>query len=776
MSIFNNRRFSSARKFLLHRLDDSDDESSNIEWELPSRRRFISLTPADLLNTNSSFCTKQMKQNEVKIDTSPLIVDETKAEGFEQTSPQFPQSDQNVTEKITQHNRYSFLNTKSDQLTDKTIQKIFEEQQKMREQMQEQFKQFNEYKEIETMEQQMNQIQETKAKQQDELKQIESQKEEERKQNLDQLEAQKQIELDQIKQIISEEFVKRNDELLRKQQEIERLKQTLIDKMKDKDDVNIALQQQASENETIIKQLKSKVSELREDGETNTKEIALAETTIEDVAMKQEEILKEISDNIELHQTLEHEQKELEQNEVELKQKQEDLESEKDKEIKKRSKNAYKKFDILRANIMMESEIEFKHIREKRSLLDVGDIMDMMKLKMKRQFKEQMMRLRVQLNDNNAKSVQLPYTKIDRSFFGDDAGAIVFAASPNSEMCACLGANGIFHVIDIRTAEDLYLGSLKGIICNYDTNVMENEIESVKVVHMEWDKEGMLMALLLDGCTWIGIWNSLTKQFYELSVDECEDKISAFGWSHNTLLFGMDKGDIYIKNMYKEESELIMIKNKMFDAIDLCTWSVDHTCAIIVNETHIAIVNDVGVTTERIASKQAVIDLKCGYVNDKNVLSILSGNSLIVHGVNDAVTRKLMTFDTNCGSIIKQCWCHDSIIIAFEGGNLVVMNAKTYSNKHVECGTSIQDMDAIHLPNVGYIIAIIDDECVRFLKFIDDIDDADQWTPIAVINYKDSEWIVEDEIPIAVQLTQNGNHSIVCFVFCLTNQNAIACT
>ena len=62
------------------------------------------------------------------------------------------------------------------------------------------------------------------------------------------------------------------------------------------------------------------------------------------------------------------------------------------------------------------------------------------------------------------------------------------------------------------------------------------------------------------------------------------------------------------------------------------------------------------------------------------------------------------------------CWCHDSIVIVFEHGNTIVLNAETCHNRHLECSKSIKDMDAAYLPDVGYMIAIIDEKCIRFIK------------------------------------------------------------
>eukprot|EP01084_Bolivina_argentea_P290198 498414_1 len=553
--LFTEGMSTSARKFLLNKLDNSDDdESSTIEWELPTRRKFISLTKDDFFGQtgNQSFSSMQRRASEVKIDESPLLIDNE-----DNNEIIFSEINNNNQQQKTQYNRCS-IRKSSKNLIATTIQKIFDEQNKMREEIQKQFQQFNEYKEIENMEKEMQIKQENKLKQEEELKHKELEKQEQREENLQRLEHEKEIELQKIKEMISLEFTKRDDELIRKQNEIEELKQVLKEKITDQDDLNDTLKEKASENEELINTLKNKLSELQnnqqnlvqdDEIEQNKKEISLAENKIEDVEMKQEEILKEINDNMEIHENLENEQKELEENEIELKEEQKHLETEKTKEIKKRSKNAYKKFDIRRANIIMECEIDFENIRERKSLLNTDDMMENIKLKMRKQFKEQMMKLRLQLNKN----IKLPHTKINNSFFGD--GNILFACSSNSEMCACLGINGIFHIIDVKNGEGIYMQNLKSIICIYDENLIEEEITNVNGIHMEWDINSILLGVLLEDCKWVGVWNSLTKQFYEFSVDECNDIVTSFAWSDNKLLLGMNNGDIYIKDMYKIEEE-----------------------------------------------------------------------------------------------------------------------------------------------------------------------------------------------------------------------------
>ena len=542
---------------MLDRLNDSnsDDNCSDIEWELPTRRSFVSLTHNDLFS--QSFTSQETRKSSIKIDKSPLIIDE---QG----------NDENENKPFLKRNdeiRHSMNESENNQIINKTIEKIFKEQRKMRVEIQKQFKQFNEYKEIENMEKEMQKKQEIKLKKEKELKQIQSKKEQERTQGLDKLKYEREMELGKIKEIISEEFSKRDNELLQKQQEIENLTENLKDKIKHQDQLNNELKLKSIENEQFINSLKNKVSELQNDQENlvkddeireNEKKLNETEHKIENVEMEQEEILKEINDNIEIQEHLENEQKELKQNEIELKEKQEILEIEKKNEIKKRSKNAYKKFDIERANIIMECEIEFEHIRKRKSLIDTDNMMDNIKLKMRKQFKEQMMRLRLQINDK-IKNV-LPYTIIGQ--FGE--GDILFTSSPNNQMSACINIHGILHIGDINNIKCLYLRSL----------IKDDNVKYVKPIHIEWDKESVLLGVLLNDSKWIGIWNSITKQFYEFSVNDCNDIITSFAWSTNKLLLGMNNGDIHIKNMDKKETEIITIHKKMLDKIDICKLSL----------------------------------------------------------------------------------------------------------------------------------------------------------------------------------------------------------
>merc|ERR1719410_1274433 len=104
-----------------------------------------------------------------------------------------------------------------------------------------------------------------------------------------------------------------------------------------------------------------------------------------------------MNDNVEMHDCLANETKALNKDEKKLIFDGWRLSIKKKKATKKRSKHAYKKFDIRRANLIMEAEIEFEMIREHKSLLNQEEIMANVKMKMKKQFKEQMMKLRLQL-------------------------------------------------------------------------------------------------------------------------------------------------------------------------------------------------------------------------------------------------------------------------------------------------------------------------------------------------------------------------------------------
>ena len=652
---------------------DSDEESSDIEWEMPTRRKFLSLSQNDLLGQSASFLfsADKLRQSDVMIDQSPLIDD--------------AKMDETICSPTARQSRYSMRKSKSDKITDGAMQKIFDEQSKMRQELQLQYEQFAEYQEIQKMEQEMHKVQQMRLKEDKELRQRELEKENERRENLKKLNSEKELELDKIKEIISLEFSKRDNELQSKQNEIEKLRKALEEKAKIHNDLNEALKLKSTENEAVIITLRNKISELQRDQtslikdeeiEENKKEIAVTEHKIENIEINQAEILKEMHDNIELHETLEIKVNKLMEDEIEVIEEQKSLEVQKTKEIKRRSKNAWKKFDIRRANLIMEAEIEFEHIRERKSLINREAMMNNVKLKMRKQFKEQMMRLRLQLNGDKKK---LPFTKISNTFFGE--ASFSFACSDNGELCACVGNNNIFHVIDIRNGNDLYFHSLKGVAANYDEDVNDDGME---VIDIQWDKDSSMVGILLNKCTWIGVWNSLTEQFYEFCVEDNDDIVASFAWSNNQLLLGMDCGDIHIKNMNDLENKMMTIPNKMRGNIDICRWSADDKFGIVVNQTHIAIVDNIGSSVERIGSKQIVSDIQCGIVNDNNVLTVISANNLIFHGINDKSKRKLMSFDAEYGHIVCHCWCRNCIIVAFAKGHIIVLDASTYQNKHLK--------------------------------------------------------------------------------------------
>ena len=647
--------YNKTGKLLLQNLESDDDDSSDVvSWELPTTKKFVALGKEDLLN--QSFTENETRQSIIKMDESPLEINEEK--------PPLPRNEEIIPSRTESEEdsdtdsdndsapRFSMRKSQGGGLMDKAIQEMFAKQQERKEQQRKIFKQFEEYKEIQNMERERKKKRKQKAKEEQKLQEKQQEKEDEKKESLEKLEEEKKLELAKIKEMISEEFSKRDDELLVKQQEIDKLKQELEQKIKDQENLNNALKEKSQENEGLIESLKDKVSELQNEKENLVKEeeieekkleIDETESKIEDCEAKQEEIIKEIDENKEIQEKLEDEAGELEEKETELKEEKENLEIEKEKEIEKRSKNAYKNFDIRRANIIMECEIEFEHIRERQSLLDTNEMMENIKLKMRKQFKEKMMKLRLQLQKDTKH--KLPYTELDNTYFGE--GEIICSVSPNNSFCAAIGINGVLHVIDIRSGEDIYLQSMKPIIVTYNDDIeTEDEIESVKAIDIKWDKESQLLGVLLDKCKWIGIWNSLTKQFYEFSVNDCDEIITSFAWSKDKLLLGMNNGDINIKRMNDDDDEkkntLITIKRKMLDKIDICRWSVDSNFGIVVNDTHIAIMNDIGLTAERIASKKDVNDVKCGDINGKSILTIISGNSLIFHGINDKSKRKLM--------------------------------------------------------------------------------------------------------------------------------------
>ena len=66
---------------------------------------------------------------------------------------------------------------------------------------------------------------------------------------------------------------------------------------------------------------------------------------------------------------MESEQHELDQEVMDLKDEHEDLEIEKERQIKKQSKNAFKKFDVRRANLTLELSIKNAKNQMSRDLI-----------------------------------------------------------------------------------------------------------------------------------------------------------------------------------------------------------------------------------------------------------------------------------------------------------------------------------------------------------------------------------------------------------------------
>ena len=636
---------------------DSDNEEA-IEFNLPSsRNRFLSLTDNDLF---AEFTPLEPRKSKIQVIASPL--NESGSPSMDFVDP-FADSDPSP-----QIRRGSMR--KSAIEMDEDAQNLLKRLKQLKSEMDRELQQFDEYEEVEHLQNEMQQKQKLKLETQSKLQQEQTQKKEQRESELQNLETERESELADIRAIISEEFSKRENGLKAKEMEIENMRKALESKMQRQHDLNSELTVKSKANDALIQSLKDKVSELLEqqttistmhreedkDGQNATDDIPLdiqrdiernkeliheVEDEMQSVEKEQEEILKEIHDVLEMENHLKSEQQELDQEVMDLKDEHEDLEIEKEREIKKRSKNAFKKFDVRRANLMLESSIELKHIRERLTLLDTKGLMEEVKLKMMAQFKEQRMRLRLQLQ--RCKGQQLPFYTIPGSQFGA-RGMVKCAVSPNSEMVAAVGANGILQISDIRkNGELLFMKSLKTIVQQHNESDADTD---VTVLDLQWDPDSVLLGLLLMDSKWIGIWNSVSKEFHELTVADCASdvtNISAFAWSNRKLLLGMANGDIHIKNtLHGEDGTLCSIQHKMEGPIDICRWSLDHRFAIIVQDTHIAVTTISGKTQERIASKQRVKEMHCGVVQHINVLSIVSSRNVIFHGIGDVAKRKLV--------------------------------------------------------------------------------------------------------------------------------------
>ena len=77
-----------------------------------------------------------------------------------------------------------------------------------------------------------------------------------------------------------------------------------------------------------------------------------------------------------------------------------------------------------------------------------------------------------------------------------------------------------------------------------------------------------------------------------------------------------------------------------------------------------------------------------------------------------------------------------------------------------EFAEGVKDMDAIYLKDIGYIIAIIDEESIQFIK-VSNFDAESEWKTIGITDYTHNDWILKAEIPTNIRITQDGKHSIV---------------
>merc|ERR1712013_405232 len=109
---------------------------------------------------------------------------------------------------------------------------------------------------------------------------------------------------------------------------------------------------------------------------------------------------------------------------------------------------------------------------------------------MMKQFKEQMLRLQIQLKAQRRH--RLPCTSIPSTQFGE-GGAIVMAMSPNSEMCAAVGINGVLQIVDIKKGgQSVDSKSLREFM----------NIGNVRVSAVKWDPDAALLGVLLCDCSW----------------------------------------------------------------------------------------------------------------------------------------------------------------------------------------------------------------------------------------------------------------------------------
>jgi len=248
---------------------------------------------------------------------------------------------------------------------------------------------------------------------------------------------------------------------------------------------------------------------------------------------------------------------------------------------------------------------------------------------------------------------------------------------------------------------------------------------TAKVMQMEWDKDGEILAILQQGEGTVMLWRHVEKKLEILEMNTKDPTFLAWSQTGPQLAIGTAKGNMMMYNKRTTKKQTIMGKHSK--KITCGAWhSRDNILALASEDKTVTISsgghddhevgdsvlkNDEPIRLKSEPSMLQVVDVKLEghseHQRERTVSTVIGESTLLLLSLRDPHKPTELSFQPKYGAIKSYCWFKDGhIVIGFSMGYVVVISSQMreiseeissvrYHNNSLDCLCCSQVSDKI---------------------------------------------------------------------------------
>eukprot|EP00397_Hematodinium_sp_SG-2012_P002124 GEMP01002130.1.p1 GENE.GEMP01002130.1~~GEMP01002130.1.p1 ORF type:complete len:1334 (+),score=291.61 GEMP01002130.1:56-4057(+) len=291
--------------------------------------------------------------------------------------------------------------------------------------------------------------------------------------------------------------------------------------------------------------------------------------------------------------------------------------------------------------------------------------------------------------------------------------SVIFAWQPNGNFVATVG-NG---------QRNVYLFDRRG------TQVEEIALKSTaKLLQMEWDKDGELLAMLQQGEPYISLWHVATRRTELIEMSGQDPSFMCWSKVGPQLAIGTAKGTLMMFNKRTMKKQTILGKHSK--KITCGAWNCNNQLALGAEDKNITLSAEDGDTTNTISVKHEPDNVRFANIKTANqeqrrentVSLVLGKQTLFLLNAKEPDTPVELAFQPKYGNIVSYSWFGDGyLVLGFSAGYLVIISSHMREIQeelssfrfHSKCLEAVAANDALSK------VASAGDGCVKVISTTD---------------------------------------------------------